>query len=282
MQTPTSDLSRVFAQLIQARHVRLPPMPGTAAEVLDLCQQADADAAMLSEVIHKDQTIASNVLRVANSAAYGGQVPCASLQQAVSRLGLQLVTEIVTAVSMRGRMFKNEQCVELLDALWKHSVMTAFYSKEIARLRKRSVDIAFLCGLLHDVGKAVLLGSVDRVLGNEELTVPRDELFAAIHEQHIAAGQLLADEWKLPALVAEAIECHHEEGLADSSADMAKMVFLADQLSYSLAPCGLEPAMSEDALRAHPIVPGLGLTGEDLEALLAMRERALEVTEGMS
>lgn len=87
MQTGTLDLSRVFARLLEERKVELPPMPGTAAQVMQLCQQEDTDAAKLSAVIHGDPTIASNVLRVANSAAYMGQVPCSSLQQAVSRLG---------------------------------------------------------------------------------------------------------------------------------------------------------------------------------------------------
>ncbi|MEN8165476.1 MAG: HDOD domain-containing protein, partial [Acidobacteriota bacterium] len=92
---------------------------------------------------------------VANSAAYVGAVPCSSLQQAVSRLGLQMITEIAMAVSVRGRMFGNPRCAELLAALWKHSVLTAWFTKEIARAHGHNVEVAFLCGLLHDVGKAV-------------------------------------------------------------------------------------------------------------------------------
>lgn len=281
METRTSELSRVFARLIQARQVELPPMPGTAAEVLDVCQQEDADAVRLSAVIHKDQTVASNVLRVANSAAYSGQVPCSSLQQAVSRLGMQLVTEIVMAVSVRGRMFTNQACAELLDSLWKHSVLTAFYTKEIARMRRRNVEIAFLCGLLHDVGKAVLLGSVDRVLGSEVLSVPRDELNEALHDQHVPAGILLSEEWKLPALVAEAIACHHDHHLAKSHADMAMTVCLADQLSHLIAPSPLATPPTEQELRAHDVLVGLNIYPDQLDMLLAMRDRALEVTEGL-
>ena len=133
MQTATSDLSRVFARQIADRKIELPPMPGTASEVMALCQSESTDAAKLSAVIHRDQTIASNVLRVANSAAYAGQVPCSSLQQAVSRLGMQLITEIAMAVSVRGRMFANKTCAELLGTLWKHSILTGFFTKEIAR-----------------------------------------------------------------------------------------------------------------------------------------------------
>lgn len=281
METATSDLSRLFARQIAERRLELPPMPGTAAEVMSLCQQESTDAAKLSVVIHRDQTIASNVLRVANSAAYVGQMPCASLQQAISRLGLQLITEIATAVAVRGRLFANPTCADLLAALWRHSVLTGFYTKEIARMRRRNVEIAFLCGLLHDLGKAVLLNAVDRVLGAHRLELPVAELLRAVHEQHVAAGGLLAAAWKLPPQVTEAIACHHDPVAAKSFADMAMSVRLADELAHFLAPSQLAEPPGEAQLRSHPVLVGLNLYGDQLDQLLAMKERAFEVVEGM-
>ena len=67
---------------------------------------------------------------------------------------MQAITEIAVAVSVRSRLFANEACASLLQALWRHSVLTAFFTKAIARVRRRNVEIAFLCGLLHDLGKA--------------------------------------------------------------------------------------------------------------------------------
>lgn len=281
METGTSDLSRVFARQIADRKIELPPLPAIAAEVMSLCQQETTDAAKLSAVIHRDQTIASNVLRVANSAAYVGQVGCASLQQACSRLGMQLITEIAMAVAVRGRLFGNATCAELLAALWKHSVLTGFYSKEIARLRRRNVEIAFLCGLLHDVGKAVLLNGVDKVLGKDEMTLPIAYLLAAVDEQHIAAGMLLAREWKLPDQIAEAIECHHDTASAKRFADAALTVCLADLLAHFVAPSRLGTPPSEDELRQHPVLVGLNVYPDQLEGLLRLKDRALLVTEGM-
>ena len=281
METATSSLSRLFARQIAERRLELPPMPGTASEVMALCQQESTDAAKLSVVIHRDQTIASNVLRVANSAAYVGQMPVASLQQAISRLGLQLITEIATAVAVRGRLFANPTCAELLGALWKHSVLTGFYTKEIARLQRRNVEIAFLCGLLHDLGKAVLLNSVDRVLGKEQMAVPVAELLQAVHEQRVPAGALLASAWQLPPQVAEAIACHHEPMQAKSYADMAMAVCLADQLSHFLLPSEFAAAPTEAELRGHEVLVGLNLYPDQLEQLIGLKEKALSVVEGM-
>lgn len=282
MTTATNDLSRVFARQIATGKMELPPLPATASEVLSLCQQESTDAAKLSAVIHRDQTLASNVLRVANSAAHAGQVPCSALQQAVSRLGMQLVTEIAMAVAVRGRMFVNPDCAELLGSLWRHSVLAGFFTKEIARLRRRNVEIAFLCGLLHDVGKAALLNGVDRVLGRERMTAPVEELLAAVREQHVPAGALLAAQWKLPDQVAEAIAWHHEPALAPRFPDMARMVRLADRVAHFVAPGGLEAPPTEAELRADESLVSLNVYPDQLDALLAMKERALQVTEGMA
>ncbi|MCA8974995.1 MAG: HDOD domain-containing protein [Planctomycetes bacterium] len=281
MTTATSELSQVFARQIADKRLTLPTMPGTASEVMALCQQEDTDAAKLSSVIHNDQTIASNVLRVANSAAYVGTVPCASLQQAVSRLGLQLITEIAMAVSVRGRMFGNPQCADLLAALWQHSVLTGFFTKEIARMRRRNVEIAFLCGLLHDVGKAVLLDNIDRVLGKRELKIPVPDMLAAIEEQHIPAGRMLSIEWKLPDQIAESIEHHHDFESAERFQDMAMTVCLADLLSHVIVPNVFYTELSADDLRAHPVLAGLNMYSDQVDELLALKERALAVTEGM-
>ncbi len=282
MTTATNDLSRVFARQIATGKMELPPLPATASEVLSLCQQEATDAAKLSAVIHRDQTLASNVLRVANSAAHAGQVPCSALQQAVSRLGMQLVTEIAMAVAVRGRMFINPDCAELLGSLWRHSVLAGFFTKEIARLRRRNVEIAFLCGLLHDVGKAALLNGVDRVLGRERMTAPVEELMAAVREQHVPAGALLAAQWQLPDQVAEAIAWHHEPTLAPRFPDMARMVRLADRIAHFTAPGTLEAPPSEAELRADESLVALNVYPDQLDALLAMKDRALQVTEGMA
>lgn len=285
MENATSESSRLLAAWIQQDKLELPSMPDTAAQVMDLSRQESTDARRLSEVIHGDQTIATSVLRVANSAAYVGQVPCSSLQQAIGRLGLQMITEIAMAVSLRGRLFRNDSCVELLAEQWRHSVLVGFFTKEIARMRRRNVEIAFLCGLLHDVGKAVLLNGADRVLAENDLELSQAELVRAVHEQHVAAGRLLAARWQLPEQIAEAIVCHHEPNAAEQHADMAMMVQLADLLGHLTQPGRYDVevgvAVAEDELRGHDVLVGLNIYQDQFDSLLALRQRAQEITEGL-
>ncbi|MFN9442816.1 MAG: HDOD domain-containing protein [Planctomycetota bacterium] len=281
MATATNPISTLFARAIASGKMQLPPLPATATEVLSSCQSDTIDAARLSSVMHRDPALAASVLRVANSSSYVGRVPCRVLQQAISRLGLRLVAEIVTAVAVRGRLFANPRCAELLAALWQHSVLTAFFAKEIARMRRRNVEIAFLCGLLHDIGKAVLLNGIDRVLAGEQSTPELGTLLAAVREQHMAAGALLAAEWKLPDQIAESIAGHHDVTLSSRYPDLACMVRLADRIAYLIVPEPMAQAITLDELRADESVVALNVYPDELDALLAKRDVALQTAEVM-
>ena len=281
METGTSDLERLFARQLAARRIDLPPMPGTASEVMSLCQQPATDAARLSAVVHRDQAIASHVLRVANSAAYVGQVPCVSLQQAITRLGQRQVSEIVMAAALRGHLFHDPACADLLALVWKHSVLTGFFTKEIARQLRRNVEIAFLCGLLHDVGKAVLLGSVDESVGPSSPMPPLREVLGAIEAHHVEIGVLLAVEWKLPEQIAEAISFHHAAATAPRFAELAHTDALADALAHHVAPSVLAAPIGPDDIRQHDAFDVLNVYPDQLDALLALRDRAIALTEDM-
>jgi putative nucleotidyltransferase with HDIG domain len=281
MATATNPISTLFARAIASGKMQLPPLPATAAEVLTSCQSDNVDAARLSAVMHRDPALAASVLRVANSSSYVGRVPCRVLQQAISRLGMRLVTEIVTAVAVRGRLFVNPTCADLLATLWQHSVLAAFFAKEIARMRRRNVEVAFLCGLLHDIGKAVLLNGIDRVLAGETPVPDFPPLLAAVREQHMAAGALLAAEWKLPDQIAESIVGHHDVTLSSRYPDLACMVRLADRIAYVVAPEPMAPVITLEDLRADESVVALNVYPDELDALLAKRDLALQTAEVM-
>lgn len=281
MNVATVDLPALFAQRLASQQLELPMLPGVAAEVLSLTQLDSTDAARLSSVIHRDQTLASNVLRVANSPSYAGQVPIASLQQAVSRLGLQLITEIAMAVSVRAKVFGKPGTVELLGQLWRHSVLVGFYTKEIARMRRRNVEIAFLCGLLHDIGKAVLLNDLDQMCDGGDAKWNIGDLAVALHEHHGAAGAMLAQQWRMPDQITEAIICHHDYAAATRFQDTAMTVALADLLAHQLSPNDLDVFHCGAVLRDHPLLAALNLYQDQLDQLLAKGGHALAVAEGM-
>jgi putative nucleotidyltransferase with HDIG domain len=206
-------------------------------------------------------------------------VPCASLQQAVSRLGMHSIMEIALAVSVKSRMFQTRGYTDLLSGMWKHAIVTGLFTKEVARIRRQNVEIAFLAGLLHDIGKAVLLANLDRAHG--AAGVRMDELVQALHEHHTAAGGMLAMEWRLPEQLGEAISCHHEFERASRFADMTMMVCLGDILSHMVVPMPDGPRFTCEAIQRHPVIEGLNLYPDQLEELTDRTQKIVSVAEAV-
>lgn len=250
---------------IEGSAIELPVLPDVCLAVLDVCREEDADAGAIARVLNRDPALTSHVLRVANSAAQGSRVEIANLQQAVSRLGLAQIAEISMTVSLHGRLFDPRQHPTLVKSLWQQAVVSAFAAKGVARHIRRNAENVYLGGLLHDVGHAVGLGVVERVEHERGgLRFADDVVLCALEEHHVQAGIRLAEAWRLPRSVRDAIR--HHEIVDDSTSLDTCIVALADRLAgFGLADLR---STTEAQLRADPILERLDLYPEDLEALL--------------
>jgi HD-like signal output (HDOD) protein len=277
--------------------VVLPLLPQVASQVLMLAAQAEADAAQVSALIHRDPALAGQVLRIANSAAYRPRMPIVSLQQAVARLGLNTVTEIALVASLQSGTFKVPGFEAELNLLWRHAVASGLFAKEIARLRRSNVEAAFLCGLLHGVGKPALLQVVadsDRNLRNRHqtnlahtrglvtasgATADRRMIAALLDELHTPVGLRIAAAWGLPAPVVAAIGTCGTYRDSATVALEAMITCLADRLATDLA----EPGRFDDeSLRDHPVFSDLNLYPDDVAGLLARRPQVAAVVDSMT
>jgi putative nucleotidyltransferase with HDIG domain len=257
--------------------LELPLLPDTAAQVLSLCNEETCDARSLAALIERDQSLAGHVLRVSNSAAWAPKEPIVSLQQAVSRLGTSNLCEIAIAVSLEGRVFRVPGHQVRIREMWMHSAAAAVYAKEVARRLRRNVESAFLCGLLHDVGKPIVLQVLlDSVRTKTDAPVPAPLLEAAMDEFHAEVGARMALRWSLPAWAARAIAGHHDYASQEEHREEAMVAHLADLLSH----WALDSKLREDDFeRELPVLDDLGLYEEDLDALLEKRGGVLEVAE---
>lgn len=138
-------------------HVAAPPLPAVANQILMLAQDPNADITQLSRLIQQDQALAGKVLHMANSPAYLPQSPIVSLQQAITWLGLTLLAQLTLAMSVQKGVFTMKCYEKAIGELWRHALATGLYGKEIARRLRLNVENAFLCGLLHTIGKPFLL-----------------------------------------------------------------------------------------------------------------------------
>ncbi len=201
---PPSDAARDAREArlraaLASDEVELPPLPAVALEVSQL---DPTDAATLSALIRRDVALATQVMRVANSSLYARAAPAASLQQAIARLGFEQVRALAIAAAAKSALFSGAEVRDAVALLWRESVATACFAQEIARLKRSSVESAYLGGLLHRVGLAVLYGRLARLAQCEPLDAPLlERLRPLLLEREAAVGARLVRAWRLPDAV---------------------------------------------------------------------------------
>lgn len=283
LSIPTTEVpERLQAALlarIEAGDIELPLLPDVVWQIMDMSAADDTDARKLSDLIHRDQALAGHILRVANSPAYMPRMPILSLQQVVSRLGMAQLAEIAFAISLQTRVFEVPGYEREVRSLWQHAMGTAAYASEIARRRRKNVEGSFLCGLLHDVGKPItlqLLVDEQRALG---YTLQTSAAAAIVEAYHTHVGGLLAAQWSLPSHVSESIVYHHDYLTAPTQPEVVMVTRLADLLSYHFL---MPDIFNAESVFEYPVIADLNLYPDDIETLLAMRDKIQAIIEAMS
>ncbi len=251
--------------------VDLPLLPQVANQVLQLSDDPNADVTKLSALIQQDQALAGKILHVANSPAYLPRSPIVSLQQAVAWLGMNMLAGLAFSVSVQSGIFTIKGYEREVRLLWGHALATGLFGKEIARRLRHNVENAFLCGLLHTIGKPVLLHLLLTSPLHKLHSLSWQALEPLIQEFHISAGTKLAENWKLPSPVQEAIRLYPDHTYREATSPTKGTVItcLADHLaSYTL---GRNP-LEEETLRALPVIQDLNFYPDDIDALLDLGE----------
>ncbi len=274
-RTETAAEARLCAlveeRLSQAA-LELPLLPATATRVLDACSREELDARDLAALVQNDPSLAANVLRVANSAAYSPREPIVSLQQAIGRLGFSTLSSIALSAAMRNQI-RVPGWESYLDLLWAHSTRVGAWAREIARARRKSVEGAFLCGLLHDVGRAIVLTAACELSRAHELPFKALALQAWSDDWHERAGAALLAAWSVPDWAVAAVREHHACLARADASEEAYTVSLADRCAHATA-SGVLSDLDRAELAVHPALVPLGLYPEELGSIL---DRAVDV-----
>lgn len=186
-----------------------PPMlPRVAMEILRL-SQAPVTIELSRDVeplLAEDPLLTAQILRAASAPAMGAQKPIRSIRQAVTRLGLRGLRDVVITVSLRSRVFRTPSYQAELDALFGHSMAMGTISQQVAAATGGDARFAYLCGLLSDLGIAASL----LVFGElPEGPPPLFSLWPAMLEVHEEAAAAVGQAWSLPEEVVAVIGAHH-------------------------------------------------------------------------
>jgi putative nucleotidyltransferase with HDIG domain len=264
-----SEVGAYFVALadgdIQGASSRLPVFPVAVYRAIKLLDNMQANLDDVEALVSSDQTLALHLIRAANSVLMNSATRVKTVRKAVLRIGLELARQIISAACLR-TMFESKHS----QALWNHSLDVAESAANIAgRTGLASRDEAFLAGLMHDIGKLVILNlpaaslaRQDRLTrsGCPDVIVER----VILRESHAAIGARLLRNWRFAESIAECTENHHTP--ERSASPLSSIVYLADlqtapeqelesewRHQWTLNRVGLPSAPDWSQERAHPL-----------------------------
>lgn len=207
-------------QLI-SRLKSVPSMPGLYTELIEELNCPDASVRRIGEIISQDPGMTAKILQLVNSAFFGIPRQVSSPAQAANLLGTDTLKTLVLSIGVFSQ-FRDTACGEFkLESVWKHSAETGAMARQIAAAEHASrevTDAAAMAGLLHDVGKLVLVQNLPQRYQDVMASVQKGEVpllnaecreFGATHAE---VGAYLLGLWGLPQPIIEAVAFHHRPG----------------------------------------------------------------------
>jgi HD-like signal output (HDOD) protein len=268
-----TPLLEQIVEFAERRKVSLPVLSDVSTK-LQAATNSDAyDITPIERAIDRETALATEVLRVANSAFFGGLAEITTIRAAVLRLGFKRVTNLVTLATEKNRYTaKHAEIARLLQVLWHHSSACALASDWIAHRARfpQIAGVAFIGGLIHDIGKLFLLRVLDEMMSeNPDGLYSRELIEEVVNRAHADQGHRLLTAWRLPEVYSVIVRDHHAPVFDPANVPLT-VVRLADQACNKLG-MGLCPDPSI-VLAATAEAQALGLG----EIALAELEIALE------
>ena len=257
-------IARYLDTLVSERKIEVPMLPDVASRVLALSNDPHSDAAQLAKLIQGDQALAGHVMRIANSAAYTPNASMVSLQQAIARLGMGVITEISLVASLNSKMFDAPSFEGRIADIWSHALCTALWGKEVARVSKKNVEASFLCGLLHSIGRPVVLQSISEYSREHKLTLIHDEALWLEQAYHVPFGVVVVSKWDMPLIVQESVEHYQNYAQSQRSAEQAMVINAASKLATEM--CETQEHDYDEVLNGQ-VFADLNLYEDDIETL---------------
>lgn len=215
----------------------LPSLPAIVMELQRCLDDDNTGTKILAQKISQDQSLAAKTLRLANSPFYNLQCVAGTIQQAIAVLGFASVRTMVTTAAITNAFVARQLPVAFdFEEFWRHSLATGLYAKSLAKAYKVDPDVAFMAGLLHDIGKLVLArahpekfmtaSTIAKVQARSASRAEK-EIFGFDHAE---IGARLASQWKFPTSIQEAIGRHEELDTSEEDACLVEIVHVANKV----------------------------------------------------
>ncbi|MFT5706365.1 MAG: putative nucleotidyltransferase with HDIG domain [Oceanospirillaceae bacterium] len=230
---------------IYKRIGHLPLLPSVVCDLMQLDPDSIHFLEQIEDLSKHEPSLAVRVLQIANSVQASPMKPITDIHQALIRTGSDDILSFLSRFSVTKVLtpMKSDE-----RNLWRHSIETAYLSEYIARANPKLLidpNLAYSCGLLHDIGRFVLFNvaskSIDFLESKDwktpsELSDTETQFFGFTHAE---VGSLAAQRWKLPAVITQVITHHHNYSKIDlfKFPDNFKNLLQVIQLSDFISTC---------------------------------------------
>ena len=200
----------------------LPVFDAITLKLRKILAKADYSMTDVARTIYTDQGLTSRVLRLANSSFYAGLTPVKTINDASVRLGSDAIVNLVTTITQQ-QLYQSPLKVfrPIMKQLWNHALGTAVGARWLAsRLGFQPIaEEAFMSGLLHDVGKLLLLKNIEKVVksGTSEKDIPTSLIEVILADLHVPHGKRLMELQNMPTVYCEAVAKHHDPDVSGNS-----------------------------------------------------------------
>lgn len=276
-------LTERLLTLFRSPAYKPPVLPAVALELIALSRKPTASYATVVEIVERDPLLAARLLTLSKSPVYGAAQRTRSLQEALSRLGMSTLRDIVWQVVLNTRVFRAPAYTGFLERIQSHGTCTAYLARLVATAAGVPAEHAFLCGLLHDVG-----WSGGLVAFSEQAPVVADSnaLLTAIDAVHVEAGAAMASIWGLDSEIVEVIGMHHDKGRPGQPCPPLVHVLcvaeqLAEEANFAIESIESEPRLSLDENLVGRFEHALQQLGLE-DRLTRLRHDATELTTRLS
>ena len=256
----------------------LPPLPHVASQAIALIEDPNISAARLTDLLGKDPALAARVLKIANSAMFSCQREITTLNQAIMVIGFKALKGIIVDATLRQL---NRKFGPTEKMVWENSTCTAAACQIISKhLKKAYADEAFLLGLLHDLGKIVLLRQMTKEYEAIVQTTKQGKAFHDIEQAelgfgHQLIGALVAKKWNFSHETCQVILHHHDpvESTASPIDEKTLIVQTSDMMAHVAGYGHLEgyPDLS------GPLLVNCGKLGIEEASIAKLTEQVKEV-----
>ncbi len=282
-----SAMSHSAAELVKGVG-NLVTLPDVFIRINALVENPNSSAAEIAKVVQQDPAFTVRLLRVANSTFYGLPSSVDTVGKAVSVIGTLQIRSLALATSIASSFDGLPNTLLSMENFWRHSLYCALIARIMAKKIKRfDADAVFTAALLHDIGELVLFNRLPKE-SQEALLLVQDSVDdlpiyqaerQAMGLDHAEVGGELARQWKLPPMLSECIEFHHNTVAAKQYPREVALIHVANGLAL------LAEIQSEDLNDVSPIDASawalLGVAEADQQEFIAsvVTEAQEEITE---